>query len=183
MREGKARYVTAVSQTDIAEGWREHRQSGGCIIDVQSNQVIGTGLSMPHSPRYYQGKLWLHNSGTGEFGQIDLETGEFIPVAFCPGYLRGLAFSGDFAIAGLSKPRENKTFAGLRINERLDKEKVQARCGLAVIDLKSGDVVHSLNIDGIVEELYDVVTLPKIRKTMAIGFRSDEIRRVISIGE
>jgi len=183
MREGKPRYVTAVSQSDIAEGWREHRQSGGCVIDVQSNEVISTGLSMPHSPRYYQDQLWLHNSGTGEFGQIDQKTGEFIPVAFCPGYLRGLAFSGDFAIVGLSKPRGNKTFAGLTINERLDKEKVQARCGLAVIDLRNGDVVHSLTIDGVVEELYDVVILPKIRRTMAIGFRNDEIRRIISIGE
>ena len=53
----------------------------------------------------------------------------------------------------------------------------------AVMDLKNGDVVHSLNIHGVVEELYDVVTLPKIRRTMAIGFRNDEIRRVISIGE
>ena len=154
MIEGKARYVTAVSQSDIAEGWREHRRSGGCVIDIQSNEVISTGLSMPHSPRYYQDQLWLHNSGTGEFGQIDQKTGEFIPVAFCPGYLRGLAFSGDFAILGLSKPRGNKTFAGLIINERLEKEKVQARCGLAVIDLRNGDVVHSLTIDGVVEELY-----------------------------
>jgi uncharacterized protein (TIGR03032 family) len=183
MREGKPRYVTAVSQSDIAEGWREHRQAGGCVIDIQSNEVITTGLSMPHSPRYYQDQLWLHNSGTGEFGKIDQKTGEFIPVAFCPGYLRGLAFSGDYAIVGLSKPRGNKTFAGLTINERLEKEKVQARCGLAVIDLRNGDVVHSLNIDGVVEELYDVVTLPKIRRPMAIGFRNDEIRRVISIGE
>jgi uncharacterized protein (TIGR03032 family) len=83
----------------------------------------------------------------------------------------------------LSKPRGNKTFAGLILNDKLNKEKVQARCGLAVIDLRNGDVVHSLNIDGVVEELYDVVILPKIRRTMAIGLRSDEIRRVISIGE
>ncbi len=183
MREGKARYVTAVSMSDLAEGWREQRQTGGCVVDVQSNEVIATGLSMPHSPRYYQEKLWLHNSGTGEFGQIDLETGEFIPVAFCPGYLRGLAFTGDFALVGLSKARENKTFSGLLLNERLIKENAQARCGLMVIDLRSGDIVHSLNIDGVVEELYDVVVLPRIRRPMAIGFRNDEIRRVISIGE
>lgn len=183
IRDGKPRYVTAVSQSDLAEGWREQRQQGGCVIDVISNEIIATGLSMPHSTRYYQDKLWLHNSGTGEFGYLDINSGEFIPVAFCPGYLRGLAFSGDFAIVGLSKPRGNKTFSGLLLNEKLNSLNAQARCGLFVIDLNRGDIVHSLNIDGIVEELYDVVTLPRIRRPMAVGFKSDEIRRVITIGE
>jgi uncharacterized protein (TIGR03032 family) len=183
MRDGKPRYVTAVSQSDIAEGWREQRRTGGCVIDVQSNEIIATGLSMPHSPRYYQDKLWLHNSGTGEFGYIDIDSGKFIAVAFCPGYLRGLAFQGDFAIVGLSKPRENKTFSGLELNERLEQKNALPRCGLLVIDLRRGDIVHSLTIEGVVEELYDVVILPQMRRPMAIGFKSDEIRRVITIGE
>jgi hypothetical protein len=42
--------------------------------------------------------------------------------------------------------------------------------------------VHSLNIEGVVNELYDVAVLPQIRRPMAIGFRSDEIRRVITMG-
>jgi len=183
LRDGKPRYVTAVSQSDIAEGWREQRQKGGCVIDIKANEILATGLSMPHSPRYYQGKLWLHNSGRGEFGYINLESGEFVPLAFCPGYLRGLAFQGNFALVGLSKPRGNKTFSGLALNERLNQENAQARCGLFVIDLQTGDIVHSLTFDGLVEELYDVVTLPQIRRPMAIGFKSDEIRRVITIGE
>ncbi|GFE68967.1 TIGR03032 family protein [Chroococcus sp. FPU101] len=183
IRDFKPRYVTAVSQSDLAEGWREQRQNGGCVIDVQSDEIIATGLSMPHSPRYYQEKLWLHNSGTGEFGYIDINSGEFNPIAFCPGYLRGLAFSSDFAIVGLSKPRGNKTFSGLLLNERLNQQNASARGGLFVIDLNRGDIVHSLTIDGIVHELYDVVVLPKIRRPMAIGFKSDEIRRVITIGE
>ena len=183
LRDGKPRYVTAVSTSDLAEGWREQRQKGGCVIDVQSDEIIATGLSMPHSPRYYQDRLWLHNSGTGDFGYLDLDSGEFIPIAFCPGYLRGLAFSGNFALVGLSKPRENKTFSGLVLNDRLNQQNAQARCGLFVIDLQRGDIVHSLTIDGVVEELYDVVTLPKVRRPMALGFKSDEIRRVITIGE
>jgi uncharacterized protein (TIGR03032 family) len=34
MREGRPRYVTAVSESDVADGWREHRRSGGCVIEV-----------------------------------------------------------------------------------------------------------------------------------------------------
>ncbi len=182
LRDGQPRYVTAVSQSDVAEGWRDKRQDGGCVIDVNSNEVILTGLSMPHSPRWYRDKLWLLNSGTGEFGYADLARGVFEPVAFCPGYLRGLAFQGDFAIVGLSKPRENKTFSGLPFNETLQAKDVKPRCGLLAIDLRTGDIVHSLRIEGMVEELYDVAVLPGVRRPMAIGFKTDEIRRVITIG-
>ena len=182
VRDGQPRYVTAVSQSDVADGWRDKRQDGGCAIDISSNQAIATGLSMPHSPRWYKDKLWLLNSGRGEFGYLDLERGVFEAVAFCPGYLRGLSFCGDFAVVGISKPRHNKTFSGLALDEQLQAKQAQARCGLLVIDLRSGDIVHSLRIEGVVEELYDVQVLPGVRRPMAIGLKTDEIRRVISIG-
>ncbi len=182
MRDGQPRYVTAVSQSDVADGWRDKRKDGGCVMDISTNQAIATGLSMPHSPRWYNDKLWLLNSGRGEFGYLDLERGVFEAVAFCPGYLRGLSFCGDFAVVGISKPRHNKTFSGLALDEQLQAKQAQARCGLLVIDLRSGDIVHSLRIEGVVEELYDVQVLPGVRQPMAIGLKTDEIRRVISIG-
>ncbi len=182
MRDGQPRYVTAVSQSDVTNGWRDKRRDGGCLIDVSGNEVMLTGLSMPHSPRWYREKLWLLNSGTGEFGCADQGRGVFEPVAFCPGYLRGLAFSGDFAVVGLSKPRHNKTFSGLPLDEQLRAKDAEPRCGLLVIDLRSGDIVHWLQIEGVVEELYDVAVLPGVRRPMAIGFKTDEIRRVVTIG-
>lgn len=189
--EGQPRYVTAISQSDVAAGWRERRQNGGCVVDVQSNQVILTGLSMPHSPRFYpapsphtgemtQGRLWLLNSGTGEFGYVDTERGAFEPVAFCPGYLRGMAFWGKFAIVGLSKPRRNKTFSGLALDELLAAHDAAPRCGLMVIDLHSGDIAHWLELEGVVEELYDVAVLPAVRRPMSLGFRTEEICRLLT---
>lgn len=183
MRDDVARYVTAVSTTDIHEGWREHRRNGGIVMDIKNNKILCEGLSMPHSPRWHDGKLWLHNSGTGEFGYIDEKKSKFIPLTFCPGYLRGLAFTGNFAIVGISKPRDNKTFNGLDLNDRLTEANIAPRCGLLVINLKSGDIVHSVNISGIVEEIYDVVVLPNIRRPMALGFKQDTIRRTITIDE
>ena len=182
LRDGLPRYVTAVSQSDVADGWRDRRSDGGCVIDISSNEIILTGLSMTHSPRWYRDKLWLLNSGTGEFGYADIERGVFEPVAFCPGYMRGCAFSGDFAIVGLSKPRHNKTFSGLSLDENLRAKDAEPRCGLVVIDLRNGDIVHSLRIEGVVEELYDVQVLPGVRRPMAIGFKTDEIRRVVTMG-
>ncbi|TRW96965.1 TIGR03032 family protein [Candidatus Methylobacter oryzae] len=183
MKDGRPAYVTAVSQSDVADGWRDHRADGGIVIDVNSNDIIAGGLSMPHSPRWHNGKLWLLNSGTGDFGFIDLDTGRFEPVAFCPGYMRGLSFHGDYALVGLSKPRHNKTFSGLPLDDNLKSRQAEPRCGIQVIDLRTGDAVHWLRIEGVVDELYDVVALPGVRRPMALGFKTDEIRRVLSIEE
>ncbi len=183
LENGKAKYVTAVSQSNVADGWRDRRHDGGCVIDIQSDDIVASGLSMPHSPRVYRDKLWLLNSGSGHFGYIDRMTGKFEPVAFCPGYLRGLSFHGDYAIVGLSKSRENKTFSGLALDENLKSSDAQARCGIHVIDLKSGDIVHWIRIEGIVSELYDVVALQGVVRPQALGFKTDEIRRVIRVGQ
>jgi uncharacterized protein (TIGR03032 family) len=182
LENGAPAYVTAVSRSDAHEAWRDHRRDGGVVIDTRSNEVVAEGFSMPHSPRVHQGKLWLLDSGNANFGYVDMKRGCFEPIAFCPGYARGLAFAGDFAVVGLSKPRENKTFSGLALDDRLREKNIEARCQLQVIDLKRGDVVHSLRIEGIVSELYDVIMLPGVRRPTALGFKTDEIRRVISVG-
>ena len=181
LRDGQPAYVSAVSTCDAADGWRERRGDGGVVIDVASNKVVATGLSMPHSLRWHQGRLWLCNSGTGEFGCIDLDTGAFEPLSFCAGYLRGVAFHGDYALLGTSKPRQNKTFSGLPLDDALSQRNVEARCGIQVVDLRSGDAVHWVQFEGIIEELYDVITLPGIRNPSLIGFKNDQIRRLISI--
>jgi uncharacterized protein (TIGR03032 family) len=182
MRDGKPAYVTTISQTDVADGWRDRRQTGGGVIDVESNEWVVTGLSMPHSPRWYQNHLWVLHSGAGEFGIVDIQQGKFQAIAFCPGYLRGLAFWNNFAIVGLSKPRHNKTFSGLTLDTALAAKQAEARSGLQIINLTTGDVLHWLRIEGMIEELYDVAVLPHARRPMALGFKTDEIRRVITIG-
>ena len=181
LKGGLPAYVTCVSQTDANEGWREHRQTGGIVIDVQTNEIVADGLSMPHSPRWYRDRLWVLNSGEGEFGYLDLKTGQFEAIAFCPGYLRGLSFHGDFALVGLSRPRRNKSFEGLSLQKKLEDKNVQPRCGLQVINLKTGDIVHELRIEGVVEELYDVCVLPGVKRPMAIGFMKEEIRHTLSL--
>ena len=180
---GQAAWVTAVSTSDVTDGWRDRRRDGGVVIDVRRNQVIASGLSMPHSPRYYRGRLWLLNSGTGYFGSIDPAGGAFEPMTFCPGYLRGLAFSGDYAVVGLSGPRhDKKTFGGLALDEELARRGAEPRCGLHVIDLRTGDVVQWVRIEGMVSELYDVVVLPGVARPMALGFKTDEIQRLLTLG-
>lgn len=183
MKDGVPAFTTSVSTTDVHEGWREHRQNGGVVMDVQRNEVVARGLSMPHSPRWHEGKLYVLNSGAGEFGTMDLATGRFQSICFCPGYARGLSLVGSFALIGLSTCRGTGTFSGLPLDDALARSNVQPRCGLIVVDLRTGDVVHSLTITGVVRELYDVVALPGVRTPSALGFKTEEIRRTITIEE
>jgi uncharacterized protein (TIGR03032 family) len=181
MRNGSPVYATAVADCDVADGWRDRRRDGGCVIDIAANAIIARGLSMPHSPRWYKDRLWIVNSGTGEFGSIDVATGRFEPIAFCPGYLRGLSFVGDYAIVTLSKPR-HVTFHGLALDEHLRKRGAEAQCGLQVIDLRTGTIANWLRLDGsFVTELYDVVVLPGVRQPMALGFKTNEIERMLVV--
>jgi uncharacterized protein (TIGR03032 family) len=183
LADGRPRFATMVSMSDVVDGWRDRRSDGGVVVEIPSGRVLVSGLSMPHSPRLYQGRLWLHNSGTGQFGSVDPAGGRFVPLTFCPGYLRGLAFAGDYAVVGLSHPRDDRTFAGLALDQELTKRGAEARCGLLIIDLRTGDVAHWLRVEGLVRELYDVAVLPHVCRPMALGFKTDEIQRTIAIGE
>jgi uncharacterized protein (TIGR03032 family) len=181
--DGRPSYVTAVSTSDVVDGWRDRRQDSGCLVEVPSGRIVASGLSMPHSPRLYRGRVWLLNSGVGMLGSVEPGGGTFEPLTFCPGYLRGLAFCGDYAVVGLSQPRQDKTFGGLALDGELARRGAVARCGLQVIDLRSGDVAHWLRIEGMVRELYDVAVLPGVSRPMALGFKTDEIQRMIAVDD
>ncbi|RLS68966.1 MAG: TIGR03032 family protein [Planctomycetota bacterium] len=183
MRGGRPAFVTVVSRSDVADGWRDKRRDGGCVLDVATGEAVCTGLSMPHAPRFYRERLWLLNSGTGEFGTVDLASGRFEPIAFCPGYLRGLSFCGDYAVVTLSRPRE-LSFQGLALDERLEQKGASAQCGLQIIDLRTGTIAEWLRLEAeSVTELYDSVVLPGVRQPMAVGFTTPEIERLMVIDD
>lgn len=181
MENGTPRYVSMFSQTNAPNGWREHKKDGGVIMDISSNEIVCANLSMPHSPRIYQNKLWVLNSGTGYFGYIDSASGKFIEITFCPGYLRGLKFIGDYAVVGLSKLRQTNFTGTTLLQDNLQKHNETAQCGLRIINIKTGQIAHYLEFGGSLNELYDVNLLENICKPMAIGIENDGIRRVITI--
>lgn len=174
--ESGPRYVTACGTTSEPAGWRAMRDSGGVMIDVASQEIVSRGLSMPHAPRLYRGQLFVLNSGVGAFCRVDVAAGRLEPIAFCPGYARGLAFIENFAIIGLSRPRE-ATFAGLALDENLRQQRQTARCGLMIVDLNTGQTVEWLELEGRIEELYDVVMLPGVARPTALGLKNDDLRR------
>ncbi|NRD88220.1 TIGR03032 family protein [Sphingopyxis sp. BSNA05] len=177
---GRPKYVSAAARSDTAGGWRDHRDDGGLIIDVESHAIIAEGLSMPHSPRVHDGRVWLLNSGTGELGWLDPADHSFVPLAFFPGFLRGLAFHNDHAFVTLSKPRKGH-FEGLALDDRLQEKDQDAWCGVQIVSQSTGDVAQWLRFEGAITELFDVCVLPGVRNPITLGPNSVEIRDFLTV--
>ncbi len=158
---GRPQYVTALGESDEPAGWRAKKATGGVLIDVDSHEVITRGLSMPHSPRWYAGRLWLCESGAGTLGYIDAATGHYEPIVEVPGFTRGLDFAGHYAFVGLSQVRESAVFSGIPITQRLSEH--ERTCGVCVVDLRSAQVVGLLRFDTAVQEVFAVTMLPRRR--------------------
>ena len=157
--DGRPGFVTALGETDTCEGWRPGKAAGGCVVEVASGLPVVRGLSMPHSPRMRDGQLWLLESGRGRLVKTDLTGGSIEPVALTSGYPRGLAFAGQYAFVGLSKPRPSSTprmsFDDLPISERTTPQS----CGVSVVDLGSGREAARLEFHSGIDEIFDVRAL------------------------
>jgi uncharacterized protein (TIGR03032 family) len=163
--EGQPKYVTAVAETDSRQGWRPSKGSTGCLIDVASSQTVMRGLCMPHSPRFCQGRLYLLESGRGRLAAVDLTDGSAETVAMLPGFTRGLAIHGSFAFVGLSRIRPTSDMTGLPVAAHPER----LQCGLAVVELGTGQLVADLKMSSPVDELFDVQVLPGIRNPFLAG--------------
>ena len=152
--EGRIAFASVLGMTDTPGGWREEKGTGGTLLEVPSGEVVAHGLSMPHSPRWHDGRLWVLESGKGSLANIDIATGKVETVAELPGFTRGLAFAGPYAFVGLSQVRES-VFRGLPIVQRQLRE-----CGVQAVDLRTGAVVAGLTFTGAVQEIFDVQVLP-----------------------
>jgi len=179
MVDGKPKYVTAVCKSDAVDGWRDRRMSGGVVIDVETDEIVCEGLSMPHSPRWANGKLWVLNAGTGHLGYVDFENKAFVPTAWFPGFLRGLSIVGNVAAVGLSKPR-NQRFEGLQLDDELKKRDAEPWCGVQIVSLANGDVLNWIRFEGDISEIFDISFLPGVVNPMMIGLRTAEIRELIT---
>jgi len=151
----RIRFVTVLGQSDAKGGWRETRAAGGCILEYPSGRAVVEGLSMPHSPRWHDGALWVLESGNGEIGSVDLTHGRVVPIAQLEGFTRGLAFAGSYAFVGLSQVRESNVFGGTPLTERASERK----CGVWVIDTRTGKTAGFLRFEGSVQEIFDIQIL------------------------
>jgi uncharacterized protein (TIGR03032 family) len=170
--DGHPKYVTALGETDTAGGWRANKASGGLLMDIESNEILLRGLSMPHSPRWYNNQLYVLESGQGslsvvepspvQHSQFAIHNSQFTirTIAHLPGFTRGLDFYGPLAFIGLSQVRESATFSGLPLLDRLGEERT---CGVWVVHIETGQTLGFLRFEGGVQEIFAVQVLPNTR--------------------
>ncbi|HEX9844451.1 MAG TPA: TIGR03032 family protein [bacterium] len=159
MVAGRPKYVTALGETDTPGGWRANKASGGILMDVESNAVLVRGLSMPHSPRWYQDQLWCSESGQGSLARVDGQRGTWQTVAQLPGFTRGVDFVGPLAFIGLSQVRESAVFSGIPLVARCP----ERTCGVWVVHLETGQTVGFLRFEAGVQEIFAVQVLQGVR--------------------
>ena len=128
-------------------------------MDIETNEILLRGLSMPHSPRWYQVKLWVLESGEGSLASVDLKQRTWKTVAQVPGFTRGVDFLGSLAFIGLSQVRESAVFSGIPLVERLS----ERTCGVWVVHIESGQTIGFLRFEAGVQEIFAVQVLQGIR--------------------
>jgi len=169
-RDGVPTVVTSASVADTPGGWSAHQRDGGVLIDFTTGEVLADGLSLPHSPRWHDGRWWLLQAGTGELGCVD--GGRFEAVARIDGYARGLAIHNGVALIGASGSRWDELVAGLAVGDRLAASGERPDSGVFLVDLASGNRIGGLRLEGTAREVADVVVLPGARTVELSGPRS-----------
>ncbi len=172
--DGRPKYVTALGETDTAGGWRVNKRNGGVLIEMDTHEVVTRGLSMPHSPRWHNGRLWVLNSGSGGFGFVDPRSGHYEEIVELPGFTRGLDFVGQLAFIGLSQVRESAIFSGIKIAERPAEER---SCGVWIVNIETGQTVGFVKFEDAVQEIFAVQILHHARFPELIN---DDLERLRS---
>ena len=70
MQDGAPAYVTAVSRSDMINGWRDRRHEGGVLIDVRDDRIVTDQLSHAAQParhrrRHLSARLRPRHAGAG----------------------------------------------------------------------------------------------------------------------
>ncbi|MEL6635252.1 MAG: TIGR03032 family protein [Bacteroidota bacterium] len=156
MEAGEPRYVTAFS----ARGhWRKDRHNG-VVIDLATDRCLVDGLSYPHSPRLYEGELYVLVSGTGELLRIDRQTGVREVLLTLPGFPRGIVRLGEYLLIGISQLRDSNLLQGRQTTG----------AQLALVHRPSHRLVGILALEQFAEaqlygfeEIYELQLLPQTR--------------------
>ena len=108
---------------------------------------------------------------------VDSVCGARESIVRLPGFTRGLAIADPNAFVGLSKIRPTSAMDGVPLAEKRD----ELQCGVAAIDLRSGNVVAMLEFQSAVEEIFDVQLMPSQRFPEVVGFQHETIQHTFVV--
>ncbi len=161
---GKLKYITALGKGNTPGSWRDDITNSGILMDIPQNKIVLDGLSMPHSPRWYNNKIYLLESAKGELVEIDPNSYTKKTVTRLNGMVRGLTIVDGLAFIGISTVREkSKTF------NKLD-DRVKAEfASIEIIDIASGMTLGNLTFQTEIKEIYDVQLLQSVQAAGIFG--------------
>jgi len=137
-------------------------------MHVPSGEIIMEELPMPHSPRMYDGALYMLLSATGEIVKVDPEQGQYETINKIQGFARGMSKIGDYLFVGRSRLRKNSsTFKDLPIAEKA------LTSGVTVLHLPTAAIVGSIKFESSVDEIYDVQILPDMTRPGILNTERD----------
>lgn len=172
---GQIKYLTALGKTNSLQGWRDNKMQGGIVMEYPSGKIIATGLGMPHSPRIYNGELYVLNSTQGELIKVNPQTGTHTIICKLGGFARGMSRHGDYLFIGVSKLRHNsKVFNDLPIA-------ATSFAGVIAVYLPYGSIVGSFKYQMTVDEIYDVKVLPDLKRPSILSPAMDIHKQALSI--
>ena len=176
--DGQPKYVTAMAETDtpgrLAAPESRDGMSDRCSFGRDGHPRVCHAAFAARAP----GPRLAVGFGRGALVRVCPTTGRADTVARFPGYTRGLAIWGKLAFVGLSKIRETSTFGGVPIAEQRDRLK----CGVAIVDLQTGELAAQFEFQSGVEEIFDVAVVPGTRLTAMQGpFASEDGEKTIWI--
>lgn len=174
--DGQPRYVTALGTTDEAGGWRPDKLNAGVLMDITTNEILLHDLAMPHSPRVYDGGVYVLLSATGEVVKADLEAGSYEVVNRLPGFVRGMSRLGDYLFIGLSHLRKSHTFGDLPLAQE-----GATQCGVTALHLPTGAIVGGMKYINSCNEIYDVQVLPGMCRPGILGTATPMFRRALTL--
>jgi uncharacterized protein (TIGR03032 family) len=176
LEDDKPAYVTALGTTNTWQGWKQTIPSSGVVVDVRSNNIVATGLQMPHSPRLFRGDLLVLQSATGELSRVHVGTGSSEVVHRLEGFVRGMALVGEHAFIATSKLRKNSSSFG-----KLPVADQAQHCGIEIVHVPTGAWVGRMRYQSSVDEIYDIQVLPDIRRPGIINTEGDWHKLGVSI--
>lgn len=175
MIEKKPAFVTALSKTNIHEGWRENITESGILMKVPDGEIILDNLPMPHSPRIINNELYLILSASGEIIKVDVENKKYQVLKKINNFIRGLSNYKNYLFVATSKIRKtSKTFNKLPVSE------MSNYAGIMIIDLNTNDIVGEIKYLTTVEEIYDIQILTNSVKPGLISVNDDRHRLAVT---
>lgn len=168
MENGRPAFATAFNTGDSKRSWKEGLPGGGVLFHVDSGEVLLEDLQMPHTPRLWDGKLYMLLSATGELICADPETRSYDLVRKIGGFVRGMAKFGDFVFVAYSRLRQNSS-----VFARLDIDREHSRAGVDIIHLPTAAKVGEIRYETSVDEIFDLLIIPDTRRAGIINGDSE----------